>query len=120
MHERLEHRNERSTVLAQNVQGVFAHAAEDTFGAAEAKRVEHVGGEAKRHDLRPCQRQTLVEQAVKIDVHALAAVDVEQDVLGVAVACVEERPSGLRGFFWSRCRPFLLKIASEGGRRRPW
>lgn len=41
----------------------------------------HVGREAEGHHLRAQQREPLVEEAVKVDVNALSARDVNQHIL---------------------------------------
>ena len=54
--------------------------------AAEAERVDEVGGEAERHHLGHLEEESLAEEDGEVHVDHLAAFHVQENVLGVPVA----------------------------------
>ena len=61
-------------------------APERAVGPRGAEAVQHVLREAEGHQLRALQRQAAVEEAAEIDMHAVAVVRIQHDVL----ACVKD------------------------------
>ena len=82
----VEQRHDGLALLAQRVHGEFAAPAEHAFGARGAHGVDHVAREPERHDFRHGQHPPGFEAHAQVNVHDLARLLVEQDVVAVAVA----------------------------------
>ena len=89
VYERFEYGDERLLVVAQYLERDLARLAEDALVAERAHGLDHVVREAEGHDLGHAERLALVEQAVEVDVYAVAVGRGHEDVLAVAVAEAE-------------------------------
>mmetsp|Transcript_9405 Transcript_9405/g.39498 ORF Transcript_9405/g.39498 Transcript_9405/m.39498 type:complete len:298 (-) Transcript_9405:979-1872(-) len=92
VHERLQHGHERLAVAAEHRQSDLARAHEDALVPPRAQPVDDVLRQPKRHHLRRLELQPLVEEAREVDVHAVAAFLVQQDVLAVPVPQADDVP----------------------------